>query len=81
MYCPLCGNELEEIERTEKSREINHYESDESDWYYCPTNKCFGKDYPLVHHAAPGVHRSQDGCDQPLINQRPGDSWSLTWLK
>jgi len=81
MYCPLCGNELKLKERSQESRRINDYESDESDWYYCPTNKCFGKDYPIIKHAAPGVRRRQDGYEQPLMHQRSGDSWSLTWLK
>jgi len=83
MYCPLCGKELKEIERSEKSRRINNndWDYDSSDWYYCPENHCFGKDYPLVHHGAPGIYRSQDGVEPNIMNLKPGDSWSLTWLK
>lgn len=36
----------------------------------CPKNGCFKEDYPLYYHQA------WQGYDS-----RPGDSWSLTWLK
>ena len=81
MYCPLCGNKMEFIERNEEQRKIHHskdewdYTLDNSDWYYCPTKKCFGQDYPLVHHRAP-IRKDED-----IYYMRPGDSWSLTWLK
>ena len=92
MYCPLCGNEMEEVEREpeiiqepdwgDKESEDKYFKAmddiDESYWWYCPVNKCFGKDYALVQHHAPGFEGDK-GMD--LMKTRPGDSWSLTWLK
>lgn len=81
MYCPLCGKKLVKVERDEESRKINDWEYDESDWYSCPENDCFGEDFPLVHHHAPRNNRGQDGYSPDIMNTRPGESWSLTWLK
>jgi len=94
MYCPLCGSEMQEVERKfkvieepewgNKEAEDKYFEAtsskneDNSWWWYCPINKCFGKDYPLVQHHAPGF-KFDEGKD--LMKTHPGDSWSLTWLK
>jgi hypothetical protein len=85
MYCPRCGSELKEIKRT-PPREIDWYEDKgeeldnlielhaafdmvEREEYEC-TKGCFQKDFPLYfHHPFRG------------IDSRPGDSWSLSWVK
>jgi len=92
MYCPLCGKEMNEVKREIKKpsepdwcnqKEVDEYcraeeNKDESEWYYCPENRCFGEDYPLVCHHAPGFPNDEGNN---LMHTAPGDSWSLTWLK
>ena len=88
MYCPMCGNKMElcpphdnvgpevdwgEDDQEELKRQIKAQEEFKPilrDEYHCPVEKCFGVDYPLYHHQA------WQGFDS-----RPGDNWSLTWLK
>jgi len=65
MFCPMCGEELIEIELEEQ---VASYEG--AELYKCDGCKGFGDDYPLVMHHPLGGYRSA-----------PGDSWSLTWLK
>ena len=86
-HCPLCGFELTEVERPDpddcevECRECEkdgkcdiHY--DESVWYKCENCNSFGDDYALVCH-----HPVHCGFGKDLMQSRPGDSWSLTWLK
>jgi len=82
MFCPFCGNKLEETQIIEER-------PSEPDWedpiavamYYDVLYKtrdlsthlicsqgCFSKSLPLVMHHP---HRGK--------KSRPGDSWSLTW--
>jgi hypothetical protein len=82
MYCPICGKELimvvrknpeDEYDFCDENFDWNTYKptkQDDSDWYKCNGCKCFGDDYPLI-------------CHHPLrgMESRPGDSWSLSWLK
>lgn len=80
MYCPLCGKELTEVERKDLTEDWewddprwDNYESPQQDnsiWYKCTHCNSFGDGYPLqMHHPLRG------------INSRPGDSWSLSWVK
>jgi hypothetical protein len=84
MYCPLCGNKMEEV-----GRDCDHidYECpggedvyDDSIHWGCPVNKCFGYDYPLIQHYVHGFEKEKDK-DGNLLLTAPGDSWSLTWIK
>lgn len=83
MYCPLCGNKMEEV-----GRAVDHidYEGegeedvyDDSIHWGCPTNKCFGYVHPLIQHAPYFKDEGDDKDD--LLWTRPGDSWSLTCLR
>jgi len=76
MFCPMCGSELilvirkEFIEIDDLRIDESIWHVDESEWYKCNNCKCFGDDYPLIlHHPLRGME------------SKPGDSWSLTWLK
>lgn len=80
MFCPMCGHKLIEIERKDPTDDWEYddprwdnytpSEPDNSIWYKCTDCKCFGDDYPLhLHHPLRGIY------------SKPGDSWSLTWLK
>ena len=78
MFCPMCGAELILVIRKENEIDFdesewytkNDFNTDESEWYKCNRCNCFGDDFPLVlHHPLGGME------------SRPGDSWSLTWLK
>lgn len=87
MYCPLCGEEMEEMCFDSKLPEPNWaiatkiaieewvkkatcYEEDEAVRLVCNNNGCFGEGFELLwHHPLRGM------------KSKPGDSWSLTWLK
>lgn len=77
MYCPLCGNELTKIDRAAQTEgwddddpRWDEHEKDKSIWWKCIGCNKFGDDFPLQqHHPIYG------------INSRPGDSWSLSWIK
>lgn len=66
MYCPLCGSALLETKSSIKTRKENTNCREE---YKC-TKGCFQEDYPLY------FHHPYRGTDS-----RPGDSWSLSWIK
>lgn len=86
MYCPACGVKLEEREfereypepdwYTATEKEISEwakraakYERDDAIRLIC-LKGCFGEGFELImHHPLRGM------------KSRPGDSWSLTWLK
>jgi len=87
MHCPLCGGKLTEVQKKDLEQEMidklmdedapmddprwsDLPEKDDSIWWKCTHCNSFGDDYPLQEH-------------HPLrgMNSRPGDSWSLTWLK
>ena len=80
MYCPVCGKELIEIERTDELERISKLRfwnilfkpvnPDLSTHFKCDNCKSFGEDYPLIMHYPGGDLKS---C--------PGDSWSLSWVK
>jgi len=59
-------------------KEMNE-EQDDSIWYTCP-NDCFGEGYELVHHY-PLVGWAARTKNVDLLKTKPGDSWSLTWIK
>ena len=68
MYCPMCGSKMTRYLMDDDDSSDDN--SDGSEKYGCPQNKCFDeKSYPLIKH---GVGD---------IRNEPGDSWSLTWLK
>ena len=84
MHCPICGSELEihdlpeppEIDWSldEESLDIlieasNKIAIIERKECTCPKG-CFQKDFPLYFHHPFGG-----------IDSRPGDSWSLSWVK
>lgn len=79
MYCPLCGGLLTEVEREDLTQywdfddprwDTYEPDHDESVWLKCTHCKSFGDDYPLHwHHPLRGYQ------------SRPGDSWSLSWIK
>lgn len=71
MYCPLCGNKMEQVEgHTEEDSRKQLDRTDDSVHWHCPTTCCFGKDFPLrQHHPFKGWE------------SRPGDSWSLSWIE
>lgn len=85
MYCPSCGKKLIKNEMPE-APEIDWMEQDsdklnkqieasqkvediEREEYSCEGG-CFQKDFPLYYHHPFGG-----------IDSRPGDSWSLSWVK
>jgi hypothetical protein len=80
MHCPLCGGQLTKVERKDPTegwdyddprwKTYQESEPDNSIWWKCTHCKSFGDDYPLQQH-------------HPLrgINSKPGDSWSLSWIK
>ena len=83
MFCPRCGKPLEQVaghtEEDSLSYDEGHYDEetetlvdkvDYSVHWWCPKNQCYGKDYPLRQH-------------DPFKGweSRPGDSWSLSWIK
>jgi len=85
MHCPLCGAVLVEVQRPkipdESYLEYDSWpkelqdaadivEQDHSVWYKCDNCKSFGDHYPLIHH-----HPYRG------TSSKPGDSWSLSWVK
>ena len=83
MHCPLCGEVLELVPRDpcpdidwgdpgyeEQMKAAQEWEKCQRKEYKCPVNECFMEDFPLyMHHPFGG------------IDSRPGDSWSLSWVK
>lgn len=86
MYCPRCGHPLQLIVKEYKESELDweNYTKEELDAYLkafndppkreeyiCTRNPhpCFAIDYPLY------FHHPED------VNRRPGDSWSLSYIK
>ena len=73
MYCPLCGGKLSVVEKNEPDSDYDDprsYEPDNSIWWKCTHCNSFGDSFPLQQHHPFGG-----------INSRPGDSWSLSWVK
>lgn len=79
MHCPLCGGVLTEVERKDPTADWDFDDprwvtykpnDDESIWLKCTHCNSFGDDYPLHFHHPLGDYKS-----------RPGDSWSLSWVK
>jgi len=85
--CPLCGFELTEVKQDESEVlckdtecwecEKSHKDcpklkadEDESIWYKCEKCGSFGDDFPIVcHHPFRGD------------KSKPGESWSLSWIR
>ena len=95
MYCPICGGELTEVVRKDPFEDmdiddprwddmdsVEFDEDDQSVWFKCTHCQSFGADYPLVMHH-PLSLRGSNNCrpGEANLKSRPGDSWSLTWLK
>jgi hypothetical protein len=58
------------VTNSNPEQDESEWYQDESEWYKCNNCGCFGEDYPLVlHHPLRGM------------KSKPGDSWSLSWLK
>ncbi len=84
MYCPFCGGELALIERNTKAEKEEAYmewqdddfrgdppEVDESEHWECHNTRCNLRSpcYFNLHHPFRGP------------NSKPGDSWSISWIK
>jgi len=84
MFCPYCGSKLKEV----PNPEIAEFEDKNDAWiqggceggppphpsqaehWCCENNDCVFSDLPLIkHHPYHGV------------DAKPGDSWSLSWIK
>lgn len=84
MFCPLCGSKLhpvpnpdeERYDREDQAWIDNDYEGDlpkpmsRSEHWKCEKKRCLFSGVPLIkHHPHHGTE------------SKPGDSWSLSWVK
>lgn len=91
MYCPYCGHELEKIDREEEFRKENLALANEQDAWL---DTDMSTPYPEADRSDKSEHlmcRNDDCClcdtifnkHHPFcgIYSKPGDSWSLSWVK